>query len=350
MSNIDIENKIELCHWSNLSKIQNRNYLIKGLLDKIGVSLIYGPSNSGKTFLALDLAAYISLNMQWSNQKTNGGKVVYVAAEGGFGISNRLKAFEMHHKLEDCGDMYILPRPLKLCGEKAETKLFINTLNEFQDIGLIIIDTLSRCFDGEENGSKDMSDFIRNIDLIKNTINAHVLIIHHTGKDASKGARGHSALRAAVDTEVEVKNKNGTITAIVTKQRDGKTGSSYSFDLKVYEVDEDEDGDSIKSCALVCAEKQPDGVRLTGRVKRAYDILVNQLAEYAELKKLKPDMPKVKTMSLSLYRKALQHENLCASDKEDSRNKAVYRAIESLHQKGIARSYGDYIWLTDHNK
>ena len=33
------------------------------------------------------------------------------------------------------------------------------------------------------------------------------MLVHHTGKDTAKGARGHSLLRAATDTEIEVKRE-----------------------------------------------------------------------------------------------------------------------------------------------
>ena len=77
--------------------------------------------------------------------------------------------------------------------------------DEKGEIALIVVDTLSRAMAGaNENTSEDMSQFIKNCDILRNISNAHLMIVHHTGKDAAKGARGSSALKAALDTEIEL--------------------------------------------------------------------------------------------------------------------------------------------------
>ena len=48
-----------------------------------------------------------------------------------------------------------------------------------------------------------MGLFVERCARIQDT-GAHVLLIHHTGKDELKGARGSSALLGAVDVEVEI--------------------------------------------------------------------------------------------------------------------------------------------------
>jgi len=55
--------------------------------------------------------------------------------------------------------------------------------------------------------------------------------VHHCGKEQSKGSRGHSLLRCAVDTEIEVVRDQATSTAIVSKQRDGATDGQIAFRL-----------------------------------------------------------------------------------------------------------------------
>lgn len=65
----------------------NRPYLIKGWFDKGMVSVLYGPSNVGKTFLALDIAHEISSGKPWGGCRVRKAPVMYVAAEGGAGIS-----------------------------------------------------------------------------------------------------------------------------------------------------------------------------------------------------------------------------------------------------------------------
>jgi AAA domain-containing protein len=116
---------------------------------------------------------------------------------------------------------------------------------------VIVIDTLSRVMaGGNENAPEDMTALIRNLDAIREHTGAHIMVVHHTGKDTARGARGHSSLRAATDTEIEVANENGVHTAQVTKQRDYQGGETFTFTLKSISLGHDPDGDPVGSCVV----------------------------------------------------------------------------------------------------
>ena len=54
---------------------------------------------------------------------------------------------------------------------------------------IIEIDTLSRIMaGGDENNAADMTALIRNIDTLRAATGAHVVLVHHTGKDTARGA------------------------------------------------------------------------------------------------------------------------------------------------------------------
>jgi hypothetical protein len=181
--------------------------------------------------------------------------VLYVAAEGGFGIERRLTAFRLHLGI-DAADVpfFILTTAPDLCDPEADTEDLLAEIKHLApSVGLIVLDTLSRVMaGGNENASDDMGALVRNCDRIREETGAHVMLVHHTGKDAAKGARGHSLLRAATDTEIEVKRDPQTkiITATMTKQRDGEVGQVYGFRLDPVEIGEDQDGDPITSCVI----------------------------------------------------------------------------------------------------
>ena len=122
---------------------------------------------------------------------------------------------------------------------------------------LIVIDTLSRVMaGGDENSAADMTALIRNIDAIRENTGAHILTVHHTGKDAARGARGHSSLRAATDTEIEIMNEDGNRAAVVTKQRDHNGGETFAFGLKPVLLGHDQDGDEVSSCVIEVADAE----------------------------------------------------------------------------------------------
>jgi len=103
---------------------------------------------------------------------------------------------------------------------------------------------------GDENSAADMTALIRNVDAIRATTGAHILTVHHTGKDTARGARGHSSLRAATDTEIEIANEDGARAAMVTKQRDHNGGETFAFDLETVSLGHDQDGDEVTSCIV----------------------------------------------------------------------------------------------------
>jgi hypothetical protein len=105
---------------------------------------------------------------------------------------------------------------------------------------------------GDENKGQDMTAAIASVDAIRAATGAHVCVIHHCGKDEARGARGHSSLRAAVDTEIEVSRPDGeTISTVrVTKQRDLPIGKAMPFSLKVMELGTDRRGKPVKSCTV----------------------------------------------------------------------------------------------------
>ena len=76
------------------------------------------------------------------------------------------------------------------------------------------------------------------------------MIIHHSGKDKNKGARGHSSLRAAVDTEIEIKVDGQIRTARCRKQRDLENGKAIAFALQRVELGLDDECDLITSCVV----------------------------------------------------------------------------------------------------
>jgi hypothetical protein len=100
---------------------------------------------------------------------------------------------------------------------------------------VVIIDTVHASMaGGEENSAKDMGVVLGHCRAIQEATGGLVVLIHHSGKDSERGARGSSAIRAAMDTEIEVmRNEGDQRTARITKQRDGEDGITVAtFELR----------------------------------------------------------------------------------------------------------------------
>jgi hypothetical protein len=312
-----------------LQHLPKRTPLIKGYLDAGGMSVMYGESNCGKSFLALDMAMHISLGDAWNGKRVKQGEVVYIAAEGGMGIVERIQAYMQHNQITEAPGLYLIPSGIDLCSAEADTQEIIKECHKIDDVKLVVIDTLARALaGGNENAPDDMGAVIRHCDRIRQATGAHILIIHHAGKDTSKGGRGHSSLRAAVDTELEVvKDSGGTVSLEIKKQRDGKTGDILSFTLEQVKLGMDEDGDPITSCVAVPAEYK---FQLAGKAKDVYEILTNLIAENGDV-------------TLDDWRDAVTSNFTDDGMKRDTIRQTFSRAKKQLEKHKIITTYKNQI-------
>lgn len=226
--------------------------LVKGLLDQGAMTVLYGESNSGKTFVTMDLCYHIASGRSWGGMRVTKMPVLYVAAEGGQGAKKRAAALAAKYGAVE--GFYFLLHPVNLLRVDADLKPLIEGVRAFDvRFGLVVIDTLSRAMaGGDENASTDMGAMVKHLDVLRKATGAHVLTVHHSGKDKAKGARGHSLLRAATDTEIEIAENEIS----VTKQRDLDKAFASGFALDVVTLGVDGDGDPITSCTVRLVKEQ----------------------------------------------------------------------------------------------
>ncbi|KVS13849.1 AAA family ATPase [Burkholderia vietnamiensis] len=231
--------------------------LVQGLLTGGGGSVLYGDSNSGKTFFVIDMAAAIARGVPWMDRQTEPGLVVYLAAESPTSVLVRLQAYQRHHGVR-VPNFAVTRNPINLFEGDADTEAVIDTVRSLearagQPVRLIVGDTLARLSAGaNENAGQDMGRVIERFDRIRTESNAHFLLIHHAGKAVAAGARGWSGIRAAIDTEIEVTDSPTGRCAEVTKQRDlASKGERIGFRLDVVQLGLSKWGTPITSCVVL---------------------------------------------------------------------------------------------------
>jgi AAA domain len=231
---------------------------VERLLGDGAASLWFGPSNTGKSFIILDLCICVASGRAFRDEhEVDQGAVVYVAGEGITGMQNRIEAARREGMLPSEAPLFLCFVPVSLLEPSNALKLAesVKAAAEQSNLPcrLVVIDTLSRSMPGgDENSGKDMTVAVQSIDAVRAATGAHVLAVHHTGKDQERGARGHSSLRAAVDTEVEITRPEGSeiSTARITKQRDLPMGGPMPFSLKVVTLGLDRRGKPVTSCVV----------------------------------------------------------------------------------------------------
>ena len=231
--------------------------LVEGLMTIGSSVVVYGDSNSGKTFWALSIATAIATGTDCYGKKTDAGLVIYLASEAPASIRSRMQAIKKYHgcTLEN---LVMVPVPMNFHSGDQDAQDVIELVRAVEEIKsrpvrLIIGDTLARMSAGaNENSGEDMGPVMARFDQVATATGAALMIIHHNGKDAAKGARGWSGIRAHIDTEIEVAEKDGTRSVTVTKQRElPSKGETIYFKLEVVEMGITKFGSPATTCVAI---------------------------------------------------------------------------------------------------
>lgn len=257
-------------------------WIIKGVLPQAGLAVVYGASGSGKSFAVLDMGMAIARGLPWRGKKTRQGRVAYIAAEGADGFRKRIAAYAQHQDVDlTTVPMTVLNAAPNLL-EKQDAVDVAKGVKASGGADVIIIDTLAQTTPGaNENAGEDMGKALGYCKRIHEVTGALVLLIHHSGKDATKGARGWSGVRAACDAELEVVRGEGGRALRLTKNKDGEDGLEWGFDLEVVQIGVDEDMDPITSCVVVETAMPVIGAGPAKKLGKNEKVVNDVLQEYA---------------------------------------------------------------------
>lgn len=243
---------------SQMLKTQREIESLVGNLIRQGTTgQIFGPSEAGKSFIAIDIALSIATGMNWNGYKCQQGLVVYCVGEGWAGFHNRIFAWKIANGNPDISLLRSSQNIISF--DDTELKAAVDELKRYEQetghkVALIVIDTLARHLDGDENNSNEISKFINKVDGLRDDFpGSSAIIVHHSGHGYSERARGSSALRAAMDFEINC-NKNALT---FTKMKDGAKPDPINFKLDVVEVCTDDNDEPVTSC-VVCYGKKPE--------------------------------------------------------------------------------------------
>ena len=327
---------------SELNNLPKAEWLVKDILLDGGIATIYGESGSTKSFLAIDLAMNLAIGSEWFGLDVNRKiPVIYTALEGFGGVVKRIKGWCKRNEITP--DNVFVDNDALLLGELGSVQGFINSYKAKNfDRGLVIIDTLNMAIpDIEENSAASMSGVISKAKLIAEKLNSTVLIIHHSGKDESKGMRGSSSLKASMDTIIYVKQgSNGSCHWTLEKSKDSECGIGFNYQLK--EIVLEIDGEVQKTCTIDALGKMEEG-------KKKGKLSTNQIRVFNLIKaRLMPLNSKQASMDLVID----QCCNLWTEHDKSKRTYDMKNIVASLINKGLLGSGSkddlhEQIWITD---
>jgi hypothetical protein len=351
--------RLPLLYADDLSAVTDTADFVENLLCENQFSVIYGESNCGKTFFMMDLAMHVALGRDWRGREVEQGGVIYAALEGGQNTRNRVVAFRKHYGVTDPIPLAIIPSSLNLLDPEGDIHSLVESIWEAKErignIKMVIIDTLSRAMSGgDENSSMDMGQLIINADAIRAVTGAHISFVHHCGKDAVKGARGHSSLRAAVDTEIEISRDDDKSPSKikVVKQREMETGDELFFGLSSVELGTNQRGKPITSCVVLPADvvEELNRKKMTSHEKFVYNAILNCLITNGEGREVFRGSPIIKSIDYHQLAETLEaagYKNLFKEDGTHTANQATLAARMSLKDKGYINFNRTFIWISE---
>jgi predicted ATP-dependent serine protease len=351
---------IKLVPFDELVPDLSETDLVAGLLGSGQLGMLFGPPGCGKTFLALDIALHVATDEEWLGRRVTRGVVVYLAAEAGRGIDKRVYAWRLRHQyMRGAKDVafYAIQTQLNLCTEEEDLIDLIAAIRRKcgrDEPVLIVVDTVSRVMGGgQENDSADMGALVANADVLREEFGSHVLLVHHPGKDASRGARGSTVLNAAVDAAIEVsRNEDAKLsTAKVVKQRDGEVGGKIHFKLDVVKVGINEiTNEDVTSCVVIPADA--DQVAAAGRetasrdtkpVRIALSALQQAIADEGKRPPFGVQCPAERCVAQDAWREACYRAGI-SDGAQQAKRRAFQRASETLIGDGRVGGQKGYVW------
>jgi hypothetical protein len=357
--------RLPLLYASEVTAAEPALDFVEGLLVEGGMSVWYGDSNVGKTFAVLDLAMHIALGRPYRGREIDQGGVVYCALEGVAGIRNRVVAWMRHHWVKP-GDRHelplaIVPSAINMLDTEADVPALIDAIAAAGEqirrpVKWIVLDTLSRALaGGNENSPEDMGALVRSSDLVRQACGGALAYVHHSGKDQARGARGHSLLRAATDTEIEIARPAGSQVSVikVTKQRELEIGEEMGFSLEVVDLGTNRRGKPLTSCVAVPAgaeqmaelAKSKNGPRARGKYQPGMvRVLHNLLATdgVAQLIAPKPGMSPQRCIRKSVWQEECYVDSVLERGKKG--RDAWGDATAALVNAGIICMTEEWVW------
>ncbi|MDF1613659.1 AAA family ATPase [Desulfurivibrio dismutans] len=247
-SNKETGPRFKLLTGADLEALPPVEWVIKGVLPSRGLGQTFGPSKEGKSFLVWDMVCHVAEGRDWFGYRVKQRPVVYLALEGEAGFKLRAEAWKKANGRDSLPrDFFMVMQPFR-----------INQPQDVADLAtvspkgaIVVIDTQACAApDADENSGKDMGQIIDGAKTLAATIEGFALLIAHTGKDATKGARGHSSQLPALDASIEVKRRGQQRLWRADKVKEGLDGTEHPFSLEVVNLGIDDDGDPITSCAI----------------------------------------------------------------------------------------------------
>lgn len=338
--------RYKLLSGSDVLALPTLRWCVRDVLPAEGIAAVFGTSGAGKSFLVLDLAAAIAEGKTWFNHRVRSTLVVYVALEGQAGFQLRARAWIKHHGRQ-------LPEGIRFVFQTfdlTKNSDVVDLAQAVRSVGsnaVVVLDTLNAAAPTvDENASSGMGAVLQAAKELQQRCAGLILLVHHSGKEVTRGLRGHSSLVAALDASIEVTRESNVRQWRVAKAKDGADDQSSRFELKLIDLGTDDDGEALSSCAIVhtgTGETSPPRLQIGGGTHQrvALDVLRPMLREASDngMASAPPGRP---CLELKVAIAAVGSRLVCDAGRRTER---AGQAISGLVAKGALAHDSGWLWL-----
>ena len=259
-----------------------RPYVVKGILSRGDHGGLIGLPGSAKSALAPYIGYRVALGLDVFGHRTKSVPVLYIAAEDGSGMKQRVRAlFEI---MGDAPGFHLQPVPVDFLDASSGHVAEIEGLIKRLSAGLVILDTIARSFPGlPENDPDAMGKVVKVARIFTTTNDCAMLSVHHPPKDAMT-PRGHSVLNGDLDVTLYLEGeRDQPRTVTMGKNRNGPSDLTFTFGLTSYQLGTDADGDPVTAPVVEPAVRDAKATQAAAKEARLSDRCATLLRELRAL-------------------------------------------------------------------
>lgn len=228
-------------------------WLCKGVLPEESIGMLFGASGTFKSFVALDALCHVVHGLPWMGRRTQQGPGLWIAGEGGKGFGHRVNAWHRQRRLQPPKDLVGIPAAIDLGNEAWKVVEAVQSSVAITP-RLVVVDTLSQTYTAgaEENSATDMAAYLRELGArFRDLWHCTVIVIHHSGHNASERPRGSSAIQANTDFLFGCwrDEKEMLATLGCVHMKDGDRFDDATFSMLKVGLGTDSDGDQVSHLA-----------------------------------------------------------------------------------------------------
>ncbi|APH74094.1 hypothetical protein BSQ44_24040 [Aquibium oceanicum] len=330
---------LHILSYAEMEAMPEPEWLVEGLIQKRSTALMFGKSNSFKSFLAIDIGCSVSTGQPWHGGRTAQGKVLFVATEGSVGVGRlRIPTWFDYHSMsiEERENVHLFPREIRL-DVVDDVSALISSMASIGTFALVVVDIFGGSMAGSEIEDKTARAWVHGIQRILRETGAAILTVAHTGWQDDTRARMHTHFWGSFDSRMRVEGDKEALTSTLTIERHKDADSTGQWGFRMTTT-----GGSLVP-VLDDAVKPSKTSKLSVKQRTALDALDDALV-FKGVTRQGTEWPPCKVVLVEHWRSRCYTHGIADKDTPEARKKAFQRIRNALQDKGIVRIYDEHVW------